>query len=235
MRAAAAPVLAAALAFAAPAAAAPADIDSAAAPELLNCRAPGVSLPTPANAHAIGAQDYPLLSIVLGEEGATTLSIVVEADGSVSEARATKSSGSLRLDDAAAAIVKARWRYHPATMAGKPLRCQTYVAVQWHLYSDDESIDNGGFIVAMKEADYPPGAFGRDERGATVLGFATGADGKALPPVVLHSSGFADLDEQAMRLAAAKARLAPGTYDGKAVKTLMLLVMIWSGKGAAPN
>jgi protein TonB len=46
---------------------------------------------------------------------------LVKEDGSVAECAVTTSSGKTRLDDAACTMVKRRWKFKPATQAGKPV------------------------------------------------------------------------------------------------------------------
>jgi len=67
-------------------------------------RASGLSNPLPV---------YPEVSRRLGEEGVVQLSVMIQADGRVSDVSVQKSSGFPRLDAAALAAVR-RWHYLPA-------------------------------------------------------------------------------------------------------------------------
>ncbi len=77
--------------------------------------------PTPTvaiNSHAVTANDYPADSLRLQEEGAIALRFLISETGDVSECDVETSSGHLRLDEAACAVV-GRWKYDPATKGGK--------------------------------------------------------------------------------------------------------------------
>ncbi len=61
--------------------------------------------------------------IACQENGEVKLALTISADGSVSEARVTQSSGYADLD--ASAVAQARkWRYQPATKDGAPTAVQ---------------------------------------------------------------------------------------------------------------
>jgi len=76
----------------------------------------------PITSHAVSAADYPPESLQAGEQGTAALRFVVIDDGTVGDVQVVRSSGSLRLDRAAVAMVKSRWRYQPATTNGRPVR-----------------------------------------------------------------------------------------------------------------
>src|SRR6266566_6530227 len=82
---------------------------------------------TPAMAttsHEVTRGDYPADSIRLHESGAVTVTYVINEMGSVTSCSVVLSSGNGRLDNAACAIVKRRWKYTPATQDGKPASIQ---------------------------------------------------------------------------------------------------------------
>jgi TonB family protein len=84
-------------------------------------------LSTPAVAttsHAVTAGDYPADSVRLHESGAVTVTYVINETGSVTTCSVVLSSGYGRLDNAACAMVKKRWKYTPATQDGKPASIQ---------------------------------------------------------------------------------------------------------------
>ena len=72
-------------------------------------------------------QDYPAISMRLGEQGTVTVSFTIGADGSVSDPKVLQSSGSERLDQAALQCVPS-WHYKPAVEAGKPVAVSGYKA-----------------------------------------------------------------------------------------------------------
>ena len=83
--------------------------------------------PTPAIAttsHDVTASDYPSDSVRLHESGSVTVTYVVNERGTVSDCTVVLTSGKGRLDEAACAMVKRRWRYTPAMQDGKPVTMQ---------------------------------------------------------------------------------------------------------------
>lgn len=63
---------------------------------------------------------YPAVSRRMGEEGVVMLSVMIEADGTVSDVKVTRSSGFPRLDASALDTVR-HWRYVPAKKNGVPV------------------------------------------------------------------------------------------------------------------
>jgi protein TonB len=82
------------------------------------------------------ADDYPFFSRVLGQEGTTEVAFQVLADGTVSDVKVSKSSGSDRLDDAAVDCV-ARWHYRPAIKDDQLVDAPVTVKVDWKLGQKD--------------------------------------------------------------------------------------------------
>jgi len=64
---------------------------------------------------------YPDDALRLGEEGTVRVRISITDDGRVSQVSVLHSSGSLQLDRTTAFWIQQRWRYHPATLNGKPV------------------------------------------------------------------------------------------------------------------
>jgi TonB family protein len=96
-----------------------------------SCRDANLTLPTPANAHV--ADEYPILSTVLLEQGTTIVRFAISADGKTSNHGIVTSSGSMRLDEAAILSVR-NWLYKPAMSGGVPTVCMMVAAVQWVLH-----------------------------------------------------------------------------------------------------
>lgn len=85
---------------------------------------PGSTFAFATTSHAVTADDYPSQSIRLHESGEVTVTYVISETGSVSSCTVVLPSGVSRLDDAACAMVKKRWKYKPATQDGKPVSVQ---------------------------------------------------------------------------------------------------------------
>jgi len=97
----------------------------------LPCNASGMTAPAASNSHLI-ASDYPILSVLLHEEGDTVVSFVVGTDGKTAAQAVAQSSGSLRLDDASMEAVRG-WLYNPALSGGVPTACVQRALVKWRI------------------------------------------------------------------------------------------------------
>lgn len=79
---------------------------------------------------------YPFFARVLHQEGTTELAFTVGADGTLSDVKVTKSSGSDRLDDAAVDCVS-QWHYRPAIKDDQLVDAPMTVKVDWSLEKKD--------------------------------------------------------------------------------------------------
>jgi TonB family protein len=203
---------------------------------MLRCPADGIVSPTPQNSHTAAVEDYPLLSVTLGEQGRTILEFVVTEAGTVANPRVLVSSGYPRLDDAAAELAKTRWRYNPATRRGVPVSCLWKASVDWRLSGGQFSLppDSPYSIMTMKPEDYTADLRQRGAQGAVVLGFTIGEDGKVLTSQVVWSSGDSGLVAQSEAIATQRFRFKPAELSGKSVKTVVVVAMVWS-LGAPPE
>jgi TonB family protein len=195
-----------------------------------DCNAPGIAPPTPANNHAMIADDYPAMSTVEGEEGVTMLSILISESGHVQDTKVVTSSGFARLDDAAAAAARMRWLYAPARKDGTPVACWWKTRVVWKLngYGLDAVSSNFSNIIQMGAKDYPSGAASRKEAGVTMLAVAISKTGTLNDVRVMHSSGFADLDDAAVAAMRTRFHPGPGSLDGKPAVTILFVAVGWS-------
>lgn len=80
---------------------------------------------------------YPDESVRKGEEGVTRLGFKVLADGTVDAVKVTTSSGSDKLDEAAAKCV-ANWHYRPAVKDGQIIEKEWKAKVTWKLASAEQ-------------------------------------------------------------------------------------------------
>jgi protein TonB len=77
--------------------------------------------------------DYPSAAARLGEEGATSLKLLINTDGRVADAQLIASSGSSRLDEAAIKHAKRNWAFSPCTEGGKAVACWHQTKLVWRL------------------------------------------------------------------------------------------------------
>jgi protein TonB len=83
--------------------------------------------------HPLTQPSYPMEARHFGEQGRLLLAILVGADGRVLDAKATQSSGSERLDQAAIKEARQHWRLRPATRNGVPFEQWLTVPVVFQL------------------------------------------------------------------------------------------------------
>lgn len=76
---------------------------------------------------------YPPISVRLGEQGSTLISVNISTEGNVTECSVVKGSGSDRLDGASCDWVKGHWRWQPPTLNGQPTSAKTEINVTWNL------------------------------------------------------------------------------------------------------
>ncbi|MBM4196484.1 MAG: energy transducer TonB [Gammaproteobacteria bacterium] len=77
--------------------------------------------------------DYPPQSKRLGEEGTTTLRMLILPDGRVGKCEVLVSSGFPRLDEAAVKQALRSWRFLPGTENGKPAAMDLDLRVKWQI------------------------------------------------------------------------------------------------------
>jgi TonB family protein len=200
-----------------------------AAPELPGCGSSGltkVKIPGP---HAMPPEAYPLVSVVQGEQGIVHLRFTIQPDGSVSDPHVVKSSGYPRLDEAAMENVTA-WRYGPSEKDGKPVACLWDANVDWLLNNAAPVFPNNApfGIVRLGPSDYPASALRRKETGAAAFIIALGKDGKQIFAVMVHTSGYTDLDGASNDYVKTRLVTKPAEIDGKPVESLIDVVLVWS-------
>lgn len=87
------------------------------------------------SSHNCADKYYPPIAVRLNQQGTTRVRITVSADGQVTDAKVSGSSGYDSLDQAAVKCVQSgSWGgYHPAMQNGAPIAAQTEVVIQWKL------------------------------------------------------------------------------------------------------
>jgi TonB family protein len=79
------------------------------------------------------ADDYPDFAVRAGQQGTVHLKFVILETGGIGDISVSQTSGSRLLDEAAAKVVKSRWRYQPATLSGKPIPQNSYARFVFEL------------------------------------------------------------------------------------------------------
>jgi TonB family protein len=160
---------------------------------------------------------YPAESQRRREQGITIFSVSIGADGTPTGVTVTRSSASQRLNDSAIEYIKAQWRWPSLMKVCGQNTTQTVVNVIWNeVYST--SIPKEDFHVKMPVSAYPPGALDKLETGyPTLLEMETDAQGAVTDGRVIHTSGFPDLDDQALAIVKNSPALLKGRAAGKYV------------------
>lgn len=79
------------------------------------------------------AKYYPAIAIRLNHEGNTVVAVHIGADGAVTGADVTSSSGFSDLDQAAVQCVTSAWHFSPATENGAPVASTKQYRIVWKL------------------------------------------------------------------------------------------------------
>jgi TonB family protein len=167
---------------------------------------------------------YPALSKILREHGTTQLEITLDPSGRPLAVSVAKSSGSLRLDDAAMDYVKRYWHWQMPATGCKPTTIKLNMA--WDLKMIGATTIPGA-VLYPAVTDYPPEALARHEAGLVLIGMTIPANGGAPRNLAVdHSSGFSDLDAKAEDVIK-QHTWAPAQMDGKAVNTFTVIMVVW--------
>lgn len=192
------------------------------------CAAPDQPLRPIATTHTI--PPYPSLSQMTAEQGTTTLQVTIGKDGAVTDAQVVKSSGSLRLDQAALEHVKANWRWQPPIKGCQTVEAATRVSIAWNLRDSPGGTPPGVTEWTPDAADYPPDSLSRHEQGVVGVVIALSNTGEVEGTRIALSSGFPNLDDKAVQLAKSR-KWAPAQMDGKPVSTVVELAVEWKLPG----
>jgi TonB family protein len=189
--------------------------------------ASGITPPVALSDHSMTEGDYPPLARARGEEGATIVYYVVNADGNVGDTRIESSSGYADLDAAALDMVKS-WRFKPATRDGKPLAVSNHTRIAWTLTGPPPDSSPYFTTVHMSAADYPPDAKARHEEGFAEIIVYLDNQGHVLKTELSRGTGFDDLDKATENLVTTRWTFAPGAFMGKPASSAVALLVIWS-------
>jgi len=192
------------------------------------CTTPDQPLRPIAATHTI--PPYPSLSQMTAEQGTTTLQVAIGKDGAVTDAQVFKSSGSLRLDEAALEHVKANWRWQPPIKDCQTAEATTRVSIAWNLRESPGTTPAGVTEWTPDAADYPSDSLSRHEQGVVGVIIALSNTGEVAGTRIAISSGFPNLDDKAVQLAKSR-KWTPAQMNGKPVATMVELAVEWKLPG----
>ena len=160
---------------------------------------------------------YPSLSQRRHEKGITVFSVSIGVDGTPTDVTPTRSSASQSLNDGAVEYIRAHWRWPSPMEACGQSTTQTVVNVIWNeVYA--ASVPNADFHFKLPVSAYPPGALDKLEtNSSTLLEIEMDAQGAVTDERVIHTSGFPDLDDQALAVVKNSPELLKGQAAGKHV------------------
>lgn len=171
---------------------------------------------------------YPELSVMTAEAGTSLLNVFIGADGVPTKVSVVTSSGSIRLDQAAAQHVKDMWRWNAPVVDCKPAAVETRVSVKWDL-RDNPTSQALTPSVFMDPKDYPEGARKRHEQGKVGMMVIVSAQGQ-VTPMVLQSSGFPELDERSVAVMS-RWHFSAALLEGRPLTTPVFLTSVWNLDG----
>jgi TonB family protein len=193
-----------------------------------NCGVSGSTQPELLRTAAPQQTYYPVISILLNEQGNSLVDALIDQDGKMVDANILQSAGTERLDDASTAMLSAA-TFRPATFAGQPIACRWQIRIAWTLTGVQGS--SALNIKQMGPDDYPFQARERREEGKTVLIVGIGESGEVASTLVIHSSGYPDLDAASVDYIRASTGMTAGKISGIAAKTIFAIAFKWSLSG----
>lgn len=179
--------------------------------------------------------DYPLESLLANEEGRVALNLVIGANGRVSSVQLLTSSGSPRLDAAAAQLARTRWEFQPHMKSGQPAEGAARIEVTWkpplkpayEYQMDADLIPQSGDINfepaiattshTLRAGDYPDSAIRSGLQGTVRLKFVILETGNVGDITVVQTSGASILDRAAANVVKSRWLYKPATMNGKPV------------------
>jgi len=168
---------------------------------------------------------YPALSQRMGEQGTTSLRVSIDPHtGTVSDVAVERSSGSLRLDDAAAIFVKQNWKWTVSRFDCASGAIVTLVSIKWDLREPVTS--NWATVLTMEDKDFPAGARDKKEHGDSLVALFLTESGAVAGARAATTSGYADLDAKAVEIVKSRS-WKTAQMNGNPVKTTVLIVVQW--------
>ena len=176
---------------------------------------------------------YPRTSLDNGEAGVVLLRFLVDSEGKVAESAVARSSGYLRLDEAARTALEL-CKFEPALLDGKPTSAWFAMEYVWAIENPDvDAVINTPprlVISSCQKPQYPAEAHASGESGSVELKFVVNGTGEVVESKVVRSSGHERLDTAA-RSALERCRFEPAIRGGRSTMGSLQLEYEWSLAG----
>ena len=191
------------------------------------------------NAYLMNHLQYPELAVDSDWQGRVVVKFIVEQTGAVTHAEVVKSSGHEVLDREAARVIGGMPAWKPGSNAGVPVKVYFMLPVSFSLdkhklqniHKDDvhHGIERGpefrGDLSAYLQEHliYPKIARRRDWEGCVYVKCVIDTLGAIHDVALDKSSGYKELDEEAMRVVRGMPNWRPASHNGFLVKVYFLL------------
>ncbi len=189
---------------------------------------------------------YPIASLIRNESGRVILDVTFAADGSITDAAIATTSGNARLDNAALDIVRnapidARIP-GPAGSSRAELAWTLPLRPAYDIVTPPQpGAPQTGTVPDLLQLpqdqgllSLPPASIVARESGVVALTVSIGADASVTGISVRETSGYAALDEAAIRLARA-ATYEAGSMDGMPVDATLDMAVAYTSYPVAPS
>lgn len=176
-------------------------------------------------------ESYPPLSVILSEEGNTTVAFTVKKNGTVADVRVQSSSGYLRLDDASVTAMR-QMLFTPPKRGNEAIDCSLRFRIIWKLTGDTDvaQVTQGDSRIFKPPFSWYPAQARTDHReGLAVIAVEIGADGKLMKSAVAKSSGSSDLDNASLEYVKTL-QFSTISTNGRPIISGAVLFVVWTLK-----
>ena len=201
--------------------------------------------PRPLEPLTLSPADYPVEALLAGEEGRVVLNVEIGADGRVGTVFVERSSGSARLDAAAAYYARSRWRFDTKVSATilveVPWILPNQAAQQFEIYVPAPAAGTSQATRrppppnAPQISDYPDSALRLGESGIVGATYRVLENGTVGEIRIVESSGSPRLDETVHRMLTDRWLFKSASSNGKAVATFRSSAIAFIIPGAKPT
>lgn len=179
------------------------------------CAKPGLVLEPIMKTHTFF--EYPREALRLHQQGIGIFLVTIGTDGLPTDVEVSKSSAADRLNDRAIEHIRKNWRWKPPLRDCQSSTAQQFVNFVWNQMAWGPD-PHPAFHIKMPLSALPPTALEKPEGGrSTVVIVDVDDQGAVTGGRVIESSGFPDLDEQALPVLRNSPALMKGQKPGKYV------------------